>query len=400
MTELSDNISRIKPSATMAVTNKARELKAAGKDIIGLGAGEPDFDTPENIKIAAINAINDGDTKYTAVDGTPSLKKAIIEKFKRENNLDYLADQISVGTGGKQIIFNALLATVNPGDEVIIPAPYWVSYPDIVDFAGGESIIVKCNETSNFKITAEQLEENINKNTKWFILNSPSNPTGSCYTETELSEISKVIEKFPHVNVMTDDIYEHLVYDDFVFKTISEVNPNIKDQTLTINGVSKAYAMTGWRIGYAAGEQKLIKAMGKLQSQSTSNPSSVSQAAAVEALNGDQSFLKTRAEVFKKRRDYVVNALNKIDGVSCEMPEGAFYVFPNCSGIIGKKTKNGKILDNDEDVVTALLEDAGVAVVQGSAFGLEGYFRISYATSDELLSSACNRISDFCSELL
>ena len=400
MTELSDNISRIKPSATMAVTNKARELKAAGKDIIGLGAGEPDFDTPENIKTAAINAINDGDTKYTAVDGTPSLKKAIIEKFKRENNLDYLADQISVGTGGKQIIFNALLATVNPGDEVIIPAPYWVSYPDIVDFAGGESIIVKCNETSNFKITAEQLEENINKNTKWFILNSPSNPTGSCYTETELSEISKVIEKFPHVNVMTDDIYEHLVYDDFVFKTISEVNPNIKNQTLTVNGVSKAYAMTGWRIGYAAGEQKLIKAMGKLQSQSTSNPSSVSQAAAVEALNGDQSFLKTRAEVFKKRRDYVVNALNKIDGVSCEMPEGAFYVFPNCSGIIGKKTKNGKILDNDEDVVTALLEDAGVAVVQGSAFGLEGYFRISYATSDELLSSACNRISEFCSELL
>ena len=400
MTELSDNISRIKPSATMAVTNKARELKAAGKDIIGLGAGEPDFDTPENIKTAAINAINDGDTKYTAVDGTPSLKKAIIEKFKRENNLDYLADQISVGTGGKQIIFNALLATVNPGDEVIIPAPYWVSYPDIVDFAGGESIIVKCNETSNFKITAEQLEENINKNTKWFILNSPSNPTGSCYTESELSEISKVIEKFPHVNVMTDDIYEHLVYDDFEFKTISEVNPNIKNQTLTINGVSKAYAMTGWRIGYAAGEQKLIKAMGKLQSQSTSNPSSVSQAAAVEALNGDQSFLKTRAEVFKKRRDYVVNALNKIDGVSCEMPEGAFYVFPNCSGIIGKKTKNGKILDNDEDVVTALLEDAGVAVVQGSAFGLEGYFRISYATSDELLSSACNRISEFCSELL
>ena len=400
MTELSDNISRIKPSATMSVTNKARELKAAGKDIIGLGAGEPDFDTPENIKTAAINAINDGDTKYTAVDGTPSLKKAIIEKFKRENNLDYLADQISVGTGGKQIIFNALLATVNPGDEVIIPAPYWVSYPDIVDFAGGESIIVKCNETSNFKITAEQLEENINKNTKWFILNSPSNPTGSCYTESELSEISKVIEKFPHVNVMTDDIYEHLVYDDFVFKTISEVNPNIKNQTLTINGVSKAYAMTGWRIGYAAGEQKLIKAMGKLQSQSTSNPSSVSQAAAVEALNGDQSFLKTRAEVFKKRRDYVVNALNKIDGVSCVMPEGAFYVFPNCSGIIGKKTKNGKILDNDEDVVTALLEDAGVAVVQGSAFGLEGYFRISYATSDELLSSACNRISEFCSELL
>ena len=400
MTILSENISRIKPSATMAVTNKARELKAAGADIIGLGAGEPDFDTPENIKKAAIEAINNGETKYTAVDGTPSLKNAIIEKFKRENNIIYSADQISVGTGGKQIIFNALLASVDPGDEVIIPAPYWVSYPDIVAFAGGKSIFVECDENSNFKITAEQLSQNINEKTKWVILNSPSNPTGSCYSEAELFEISKVIESNSHVNVMTDDIYEHLVYDGFIFKTISEVNQNIKDQTLIINGVSKAYAMTGWRIGYAAGEKKLIKAMGKLQSQSTSNPSSISQAAAVEALSGDQNFLKSRAEVFKKRRDFVVNSLNKIDGITCIKPEGAFYVFPNCTGLIGKKTKNGKALNNDEDIVTALLEEAGVAVVQGSAFGLQGYFRISYATSDELLSSACERISNFCSELV
>jgi len=399
MALLSENISRIKPSATMAVTNKARELKAAGVDIIGLGAGEPDFDTPDNIKKAAVEAINNGDTKYTAVDGTPSLKKAIIQKFKNENNLDYSSDQISVGTGGKQIIFNALLASVDPGDEVIIPAPYWVSYPDIVAFAGGKSVSVECNESSNFKITAQQLSQNINDKTKWIILNSPSNPTGSCYTESELIEISKVIENNPHVNVMTDDIYEHLVYDDFTFKTIAEVNQNIIDQTLIINGVSKAYAMTGWRIGYAAGEKKLIKAMGKLQSQSTSNPSSISQAAAVEALSGDQSFLKKRAEVFKKRRDSVVSALNAIDGITCLKPEGAFYVFPNCTGLIGKQTKNGKTLSNDEDVVTALLEDAGVAVVQGSAFGLEGYFRISYATSDGLLSSACERISKFCNEL-
>ena len=400
MTILSENISRIKPSATMAVTNKARELKAAGVDIIGLGAGEPDFDTPDNIKKAAIEAINKGDTKYTAVDGTPDLKSAIIEKFKRENNLNFSPNQISVGTGGKQIIFNALLASVDPGDEVIIPAPYWVSYPDIVAFAGGKSIFVECNESSNFKITAEQLSQNINNKTKWVILNSPSNPTGSCYSEAELFEISKVIESNPQVNVMTDDIYEHLIYDEFIFKTISEVNQNIKDQTLVINGVSKAYAMTGWRIGYAAGEQKLIKAMGKLQSQSTSNPSSISQAAAVEALNGNQNFLKSRAEVFKKRRDFVVNSLNEIEGITCLKPEGAFYVFPNCTGLIGKKTKNGILLNNDEDIVTALLEDAGVAVVQGSAFGLHGYFRISYATSDELLQSTCERISKFCSELV
>ena len=300
MALLSDNINRIKPSATMAVTGKARELKAAGNDIIGLGAGEPDFDTPENIKLAAIEAIKSGDTKYTAVDGTPALKQAIVDKFKRENDLSYTVDQISVGTGGKQIIFNAFLATINPGDEVIIPAPYWVSYPDIVDFAGGKSVIIECGEDSGFKLTAKKLLEVINEKTKWFILNSPSNPTGSCYTESELSDLADVLLNHPHVNIMSDDIYEHLVYDDFKFKTIAQFDSKLLNQTLTINGVSKAYAMTGWRIGYAAGNKELIKAMGKLQSQSTSNPSSISQAASVEALNGNQSFLKSRAEVFKK----------------------------------------------------------------------------------------------------
>ena len=399
MTLLSDNISRIKPSATMAVTGKARELKAAGKDIIGLGAGEPDFDTPDNIKLAAIEAIKSGDTKYTAVDGTPDLKNAIIEKFKRENQLSFSADQISVGTGGKQIIFNAFLSTINTGDEVIIPAPYWVSYPDIVDFAGGNSVIIKCDESTNFKISAEKLSTAINEKTKWFILNSPSNPTGSCYTENELMEIADVLVKKPHVNVMSDDIYEHLIYDNFSFKTIAQINPSLSNQILTINGVSKAYAMTGWRIGYAAGNKNLIKAMSKLQSQSTSNPSSISQAAAVEALNGDQNFLKTRAEVFKKRRDYVVNELNNMNGITCNIPEGAFYVFPNCKALFGKKTSNGKVINDDEDFVSALLEDAGVAVVQGSAFGMNGYFRISYATSDELISSACKRVKNFCENL-
>jgi aspartate aminotransferase len=397
---LSDNISRIKPSATMVVTGKARKLKAEGKDIIGLGAGEPDFDTPDNIKLAAIKAIKEGDTKYTAVDGTPELKNAIIKKLERENQLSYSVDQISVGTGGKQIIFNALLATINQGDEVIIPAPYWVSYPDIVDFAGGNSVIIECDENTNFKLSAEKLSNAISDRTKWFILNSPSNPTGSCYTESELNEISAVLEKNPHVNIMTDDIYEHLVYDNFEFRTIAQINPKLINQTLTINGVSKAYAMTGWRIGYAAGNKDLIKAMGKLQSQSTSNPSSISQAAAVEALNGDQSFLKTRAQVFKKRRDYVVNALNNITGITCSLPEGAFYVFPSCKELFGKKTSDGKVINNDEDFVTALLESAGVAVVHGSAFGLNGYFRISYATSDELIASACKRIDKFCNSLI
>ncbi len=399
MALLSDNINRIKPSATMAVTGKARELKAAGNDIIGLGAGEPDFDTPENIKLAAIEAIKSGDTKYTAVDGTPALKQAIIDKFKRENNLSYTTDQISVGTGGKQIIFNAFLATLNPGDEVIIPAPYWVSYPDIVDFAGGTSVIIECDESCRFKLSAEKLSSAINEKTKWFILNSPSNPTGSCYTEQELSELAKVLVENPHVNIMSDDIYEHLVYDDFKFKTIAQLNSKLINQTLTINGVSKAYAMTGWRIGYAAGNKDLIKAMAKLQSQSTSNPSSISQAASVEALNGDQGFLKSRAEVFKKRRDFVVNKLNNMNGITCSLPEGAFYVFPSCKDLFGKKTVDGKIIENDEDFVTALLEIAGVAVVQGSAFGLNGFFRISYATSDDLIASACERISKFCDSL-
>ena len=399
MALLSDNINRIKPSATMAVTGKARELKAAGNDIIGLGAGEPDFDTPENIKLAAIEAIKSGDTKYTAVDGTPALKQAIIDKFKRENNLSYTTDQISVGTGGKQIIFNAFLATLNPGDEVIIPAPYWVSYPDIVDFAGGTSVIIECDESCRFKLSAEKLSSAINEKTKWFILNSPSNPTGSCYTEQELSELAEVLVKNPHVNIMSDDIYEHLVYDDFKFKTIAQLNSKLINQTLTINGVSKAYAMTGWRIGYAAGNKDLIKAMAKLQSQSTSNPSSISQAASVEALNGDQGFLKSRAEVFKKRRDFVVNKLNNMNGITCSLPEGAFYVFPSCKDLFGKKTVDGKIIENDEDFVTALLEIAGVAVVQGSAFGLNGFFRISYATSDDLIASACERISKFCDSL-
>jgi len=400
MSLLSDNINRIKPSATMAVTGKARELKAAGKDIIGLGAGEPDFDTPENIKIAAIEAIKAGDTKYTAVDGTPNLKKAIASKFKRENNLSYDVDQITVGTGGKQIIFNAFLATINPEDEVIIPAPYWVSYPDIVDFAGGKSVVIECDESCEFKLSAEKLSAAINAKTKWFILNSPSNPTGSCYTESELLELSKVLEANPHVNIMSDDIYEHLVYDNFKFKTIAQINPKLVNQTLTINGVSKAYAMTGWRIGYAAGSKSLIKAMGKLQSQSTSNPSSISQAASVEALNGDQSFLESRADVFKKRRDFVVKALNDMNGISCTVPQGAFYVFPSCKDLFGKKTSEGKIIENDEDFVTALLETVGVAVVQGSAFGLNGFFRISYATSDEMIANACERISNFCDSLI
>ena len=399
MALLSNNINRIKPSATMAVTSKARELKAAGNDIIGLGAGEPDFDTPDNIKAAAIEAIKSGDTKYTAVDGTPNLKQAIIKKFHRENDLIYDVDQITVGTGGKQIIFNAFLATINPGDEVIIPAPYWVSYPDIVDFAGGTPVIIECDESSEFKISPEKLSSAINAKTKWFILNSPSNPTGSCYTDTELVALSKILELNSHVNIMSDDIYEHLVYDEFKFKTIAQLNSKLLDQTLTINGVSKAYAMTGWRIGYAAGSKSLIKAMGKLQSQSTSNPSSISQAASVEALNGDQSFLKVRADVFKKRRNFVVESLNNMQGITCTVPEGAFYVFPSCKGVFGKKTPEGKVINNDEDFVTALLENVGVAVVQGSAFGLNGFFRISYATSDEMLANACKRISDFCKSL-
>jgi len=394
MSIVSNSLKRIKPSPTIAVSQKARELKAAGKDVIGLGAGEPDFDTPDNIKKAAIDAINKGETKYTAVDGTPALKKAIVNKFKRENNLDYLPEQISVGTGGKQIIFNAILATVNPGDEVIIPAPYWVSYPDIVLLAGGTPKIVRCLENNNFKITPNELEKNITKKTKWIIINSPSNPTGSGYTQKELEDLGEVLKKNKNVFILSDDIYEHLTYDDFEFFTIAEIK-ELKDRTLTMNGVSKSYAMTGWRIGYGAGPKDIIKAMAKLQSQSTTNPSSISQAAAVEALNGTQDFIKTRSESFKERRDFVVKYLNNIKGLSCLKPNGAFYVFPNCQKFLGKKIK----LKTDKDFVEKLLEEALVAVVQGSAFGLDGYFRISYATSMDNLKKALERIKSFCESL-
>ena len=399
MVELSHSIKRIKPSATMAVTQKARELKAAGKDIIGLGAGEPDFDTPENIKKAAIQAINAGDTKYTPVDGTPELKKAIKAKFKRENNLDYELDEISVGTGGKQIIFNAFAVSLNESDEVIIPAPYWVTYPDVVNYFNGKPIFVQCGEESGFKITPQQLENTINQSTKWFILNSPSNPTGSCYTKNELLELANVLKKYPHVNIMTDDLYEHLIYDDNEFHTFASIAPELKERILTLNGVSKAYAMTGWRIGYAGGNASLIKAMGKLQSQSTSNPTSISQAAAVEALNGDNSFIAERAKVFKGRRDFLINEFTSMNGITCRVPEGAFYVFPSCKEVIGKVDESNNKITNDEEFTTSLLEHAGVAVVQGSAFGLEGYFRISYATSDENLKNACVRMRDFLNKL-
>ena len=383
----------------MAVTQQARELKSQGKDIIGLGAGEPDFDTPENIKEAAIAAIKSGDTKYTAVDGTPELKSAIKDKFKRDNNLDYNLDEISVGTGGKQIIFNAFAVTLDQGDEVIIPAPYWVTYPDVVNYFNAKPIFIKCSELNNFKITAEELEKTINPSTKWFILNSPSNPTGACYSKKELEDIAAVLERYPQINVLTDDLYEHLIYEDTKFYTIAEVAPNLKDRVLTLNGVSKAYAMTGWRIGYAGGNKDLIKAMGKLQSQSTSNPTSISQAAAVEALNGNNNFIAERNLIFKNRRDNLLISLNNMEGINCNTPDGAFYVFPSCKGVIGKRAKDNKIINDDEDFTSALLNHAGVAVVQGSAFGLEGYFRISYATSDENLQNACERLSKFCSEL-
>ncbi len=399
MVKLSKSINRIKPSATMAVTQQARELKSQGKDIIGLGAGEPDFDTPENIKEAAIAAIKSGDTKYTAVDGTPELKSAIKDKFKRDNNLDYNLDEISVGTGGKQIIFNAFAVTLDQGDEVIIPAPYWVTYPDVVNYFNAKPIFIKCSELNNFKITAEELEKAINPSTKWFILNSPSNPTGACYSKKELEDIAAVLERYPQINVLTDDLYEHLIYEDTKFYTIAEVAPNLKDRVLTLNGVSKAYAMTGWRIGYAGGNKDLIKAMSKLQSQSTSNPTSISQAAAVEALNGNNNFIAERNLIFQNRRDNLLISLNNMEGINCNTPDGAFYVFPSCKGVIGKRAKDNKIINDDEDFTSALLNHAGVAVVQGSAFGLEGYFRISYATSDENLQNACERLSKFCSEL-
>ncbi len=394
MSIVSNSLKRIKPSPTMAVTSKAREMRAAGKDVIGLGAGEPDFDTPDNIKEAAIEAIKIGDTKYTAVDGTPKLKKAIQSKFKRENNLYYEIDQISVGTGGKQVLYNAFMATINKGDEVLIPAPYWVSYPDIILLAGGKPKIIKCSEKNNFKLTPNELKKAISKKTKWIILNSPSNPTGSAYTKEEIIALSKILLKYKKTYILSDDIYEHITYDNFKFYTIAQVE-KLKSRTLTMNGVSKSYSMTGWRIGYAAGPKEIIKAMAKIQSQSTSNPTSISQAAAVEALNGTQDFIKIRSDSFKARRDFVVHSLNNIKGLSCLKPEGAFYVFPNCKKLLGNKTK----LKTDKDFVEKLLEKAEVAVVQGSAFGLDGYFRISYATSMENLKKAMERIKIFCESL-
>ena len=398
MSIISDSLKRIKPSPTIAVTQKARELKASGKDVIGLGAGEPDFDTPNNIKEAAIKAIKDGDTKYTAVDGTQILKEAIVNKFKRENNLDYTTDQITVGAGGKHVIYNLMMATLNKGDEVLIPAPYWVSYPDIVLLAGATPIAVECSEEQDFKITAKDLESKITNNTKWLIINSPSNPTGSTYSEQEIKNLSQVLKRNPHVNILSDDIYEHITYGGFKFFTIAQI-PELKNRVVTMNGVSKSYAMTGWRIGYAAGPKEIIKAISKIQSQSTTNPSSISQAAAVEALNGNQDFISIRAKAFEERRDFVVNTLNSINGIKCLKPDGAFYVFPSCKNLIGKKDINGKKIENDTDFVQSLLENNGVAVVQGSAFGLEGYFRISYATSMENLKKALKKISDFCESL-
>ena len=399
MTFLSDTLSRVKPSPTIAVTNKAAELKAAGEDVIGLGAGEPDFDTPQNIKDAAIAAIQAGKTKYTAVDGIPELKQAICAKFKRENGLDYTPAQVSVGTGGKQILYNALMATLNPGDEVVIPAPYWVSYPDMVLLAGGTPVVAEAQLQTGYKLTPEQLEAAITPRTKWLIFNSPSNPTGAGYSRAELKGLTDVLMRHPHVWVMTDDMYEHLAYDDFEFCTPAEVEPALYDRTLTVNGVSKAYAMTGWRIGYAAGPEKLIAAMRKVQSQSTSNPCSVSQWAAVEALNGTQDFLAPNNEIFKRRRDLVVSMLNEIEGMTCPVPEGAFYVYPSILGLIGKTSAKGAKIDNDEAFATALLEETGVAVVFGAAFGLSPNFRISYATSDEALKEACTRIQRFCAGL-
>ena len=396
---LAERLSRVKPSPTIAVSTKARELKAAGHDVIGLGAGEPDFDTPDHIKAAAKAAIDAGDTKYTAVGGTPDLKEAIRQKFKRDNGLDYEVNQIVVGTGGKQVLYNAFMATLDPGDEVIIPAPYWVSYPDMAILAEGTPVIVDCPQETGFKLQPEALEKAITPKTKWLILNSPSNPTGAGYTREDMKKITDVLMRHEHVWVMTDDMYEHLVYDDFTFCTPAEVEPGLYDRTLTVNGVSKAYCMTGWRIGFAGGPAPLIKAMTDIQSQSTSNPSSISQAASVAALTGDHGFIAENNKVFKERRDLVVSMLNQASGISCPTPEGAFYVYPSVKGCIGKSTPDGKVIDSDSAFVTALLESEGVAAVQGEAFGLSPHFRISYATSTDLLEEACRRIQRFCGSL-
>ena len=399
MSFLSATLSRVQPSPTIAMTGKVAELRAAGRDIIALEAGQPDFDTPEHIKDAAKAAIDTGKTKYTVVDGAPDLKAAIIAKFKRDNNLTYSADQITVSTGGKQVLYNALMATLNPGDEVIIPAPYWVSYPDMVRLGGGTPVVVECGIENSFKLTPDQLEAAITPNTKWFIFNSPSNPTGAGYSWDELKALTDVLLRYPHVWVMTDDMYEHLAYDGFLFCTPAQVEPQLFDRTLTVNGVSKAYCMTGWRIGYAGGPNHLIAAMRKLQSQSTSCPSSISQAASVEALNGPHDFITANNVAFKHRRDLVVGLLNEIDGVDCPTPEGAFYVYPSIKGLIGKTSAGGRKIETDEDFAFALLEESGVAIVFGAAFGLSPYFRVSYAEDDAVLEQACRRIQDFCKGL-
>ena len=389
-------LDRIKPSPTLAVTAKAQELRAQGRDVISLGAGEPDFDTPDHVKEAAIEAIRSGETHYTPVNGTPALRQAIADKFKRENGLDYGLDQISVGCGGKQVLYNAIMATIDPGDEVVIPAPYWVSYPDIVLLAGGQPVVVDSSLDSGFKVTPDSLAAAITPKSKWLILNSPSNPSGAAYSRDELAALGRVLLDHPQVWVMSDDIYEHLVYDGFEFATIAQVVPELQDRTLTLNGVSKAYAMTGWRVGYAGGPVEVIKAMAKIQSQSTTHTSSISQAAAVEALNGTQDFLTDWVATFAERRDLVVGMLNQATGLSCLSPEGAFYVYPSCAELIGKKTPEGSVIASDSDFVTYLLESEGVAAVQGAAFGLEPYFRISYATSTEALEEACKRIQRAC----
>jgi len=399
MAFIADSLSRIKPSPTIAVSTKAAELKAAGHDVIGLGAGEPDFDTPDNIKEAAIKAIWDGQTKYTAVDGTPEVKKAVCEKFKRDNGLHYESNQITVNNGGKHTIYNALLATMNIGDEVVIPTPYWVSYPDMVLLTGGTPVFAEATIEDNFKLQPEILEAAITEKTKWVILNSPSNPSGAAYNAEEMKALTDVLLRHPHVWIMVDDMYEHIVYDDFEFVTPAQVEPRLLDRTLTINGVAKAYAMTGWRIGFAGGPVALINAIRKVQSQSTSNPCSISQAATVEALTGTQDFLKERAAIFQKRRDMVVERLSEIEGIICPSPEGAFYVYPSIAGLIGKRTPDGTVIKTDLDFCTYILESEGVAAVHGEAFGLSPHFRVSYATSDTILIEACQRIKRACEAL-
>ena len=399
MSLIADRLGRVKPSASFALIGKVKALKAEGRDIISLGAGEPDFDTPDFVKEGAIAAMKAGDTKYTPVDGTADLKDAVIAKFKRDNELDYTREQVLVGTGGKQVLYNAFMASLNAGDEVIIPAPYWVSYPDMVLLAEGEPVIVPCSKENSFKLQPADLDAAITDKTKWVILNSPSNPSGAAYSRAEMKALTDVLLKHPHVYVMSDDMYEHIVYDDFEFCTPAQVEPKLYERTLTVNGVSKAYAMTGWRIGYAGGPAELIKAMGKVQGQSTSSPCSISQAAAVAALNGDQSFLIERNESFQERRDVVVAMLNDADGIECLVPEGAFYVYPSCAGVIGKATPEGKVIENDEDFVTALLEAEGVACVHGEAFGLSPNFRVSYALGLDDLKDACTRIQKFCASL-